>query len=117
MGIMNLLENKNQKGFINQTGVHSLVDEDARIGRKSKNKDFFGYNVEFVMITDERIITSVRTAHGAYISGTYAEKMLEQTREDGADLKEVYSDKVYFRKNIFVPPKIKIYLKLYLNLK
>ena len=86
--------------FINQKGVRSLVDEDARVGRKSKSKDFFGYKAEFVMTTDERVITSVRTAHGAYIDGTYAEEMLGQTREAGVDLKEVYGDKAYFRKNI-----------------
>lgn len=86
--------------FINQKGVRSLVDEDARVGRKDKNKDFFGYKAEFVMTTDERIITSVRTSHGAYIDGTYADEMLEETKKAGIDLKEVYGDKAYFRKNI-----------------
>ena len=52
------------------------------------------------MTTDERIITSVRTSHGAYIDGTYAEEMLEETKETGINLKEVYGDKAYFRKNI-----------------
>ena len=43
----------------------------------------FGYKAEFVMTTDERIITSVRTSHGAYIDGTYADEMLEETKKLG----------------------------------
>ncbi len=47
-----------------------------------KIKIFFGYKAEFVMTTDERIITSVRTSHGgAYIDGTYADEMLEETKK------------------------------------
>jgi transposase len=49
--------------FISQRGVRSIIDEDARVGRKSKTQDFYGYKTEFVMTTDERIITSVRTAN------------------------------------------------------
>ena len=41
--------------FLNQKGIRSLVDEDARVGRKSHTQDFFGYKTEFVMTTDERI--------------------------------------------------------------
>ena len=29
--------------FMNQTGIRSLIDEDARVGRKSKTSNFFGY--------------------------------------------------------------------------
>jgi len=67
----------NDPKFINQKGVRSLIDEDARVGRKSKTQDFYGYKTEFVMTTDERIITSVRTADGAYIDGSYSKEMLE----------------------------------------
>lgn len=64
--------------FINQKGIRSLIDEDARVGRKSKTQDFYGYKTEFVMTTDERIITSVRTADGAYIDGSYTMEMLAE---------------------------------------
>ena len=67
--------------FINQKGIRSLIDEDARVGRKSKTQGFYGYKTEFVMTTDERIITSVRTANGAYVDGSYAKEMLEQTQK------------------------------------
>jgi hypothetical protein len=32
--------------FMKQKGVRSLVDKDARVGRKSKNQSFFGYKYE-----------------------------------------------------------------------
>lgn len=90
----------NDPKFINQKGVRSLIDEDARVGRKSKTQDFYGYKTEFVMTTNERIITSVKTANGAYVDGTYAKEMLEQTKKAGIKIDEVYGDKAYFRKFI-----------------
>lgn len=86
--------------FINQKGVRSIVDEDARVGRKSKTQNFYGYKTEFMMTTDERIITSVRTADGAYMDGGYAKEMLTETIMSGIKIKEVYGDKAYFRKSI-----------------
>jgi len=86
--------------FINQRGTRSLIDEDARVGRKSKTQNFYGYKTEFVMTTDERIITSIKTANGAYVDGSYVTEMLEQTRESGLEIEEVYGDKAYFRKPI-----------------
>lgn len=86
--------------FMNQKGVRSIIDEDARVGRKSKTQDFYGYKTEFVMTTDERVITSVRTASGAYVDGNYSKELLEQTRKTGIEVKEVYGDKAYFRKSI-----------------
>lgn len=86
--------------FIIQKGTRSVIDEDARVGRKSKKASFYGYKTEFVMTTDERIITSVRTADGAYTDGDYAREMLEQTIKSGIQIEEVYGDKAYFRKPI-----------------
>ena len=86
--------------FINQTGARSLVDEDARVGRKSKTSNFFGYKVEFIMTTDQRIITAVRTANGAYVDGTLIEELLSDTLTSGLTISEFYGDKAYFRKSI-----------------
>lgn len=86
--------------FINQKGQRSIIDKDARVGRKSKTESFYGYKTEFVMTTDERIITSVRTSHGAYTDGNYVKEMLAETRKSGMTIKEVYGDKAYFRKSI-----------------
>jgi transposase len=86
--------------FLNQKSIRSLIDEDARVGRKSKTQDFYGYKTEFVMTTDERIITSVRTSDGAYVDGSYAKEMFAETKKAGMILEEVYGDKAYFRKSI-----------------
>ncbi|MBK5245248.1 MAG: transposase, partial [Eubacteriaceae bacterium] len=37
----------NEPKFMNQTGIRSLIDEDARVGRKSKTINFFGYKAYF----------------------------------------------------------------------
>jgi len=86
--------------FMNQTGIRSLIDEDARVGRKSKTSNFFGYKVEFIMTTDQRIITAVRTANGAYVDGTLIEELLSDTLSSGLTINEFYGDKAYFRKSI-----------------
>src|SRR5699024_4448786 len=43
--------------FLEQKGVRSIVDQDARVGHKSKTSHFFGYKTEYMITTDERIIT------------------------------------------------------------
>lgn len=86
--------------FMNQTGIRSLIDEDARVGRKSRTTNFFGYKVEFIMTTDQRIITAVRTANGAYVDGTLIQELLNDTLTSGVTIKEFYGDKAYFRKSI-----------------
>lgn len=86
--------------FILQKGLRSLVDKEARVGRKSKNDDFFGYKVEFSMTTDERIITAVGVHSGEYVDGRDTEKLIDRTAAAGIDIEEFYGDKAYFRKDI-----------------
>ena len=86
--------------FINQTGIRSLIDEDARVGRKSKTTNFFGCKVEFIMTTDARLITAVQTGNGAYVDGNMIESLLLNTRATGLKVNEFYGDKAYFRKSI-----------------
>lgn len=90
----------NDPKFINQKGVRSIIDEDARVGHKSKTQNFYGYKTEFTMLTEERLITSIRTESGAYVDGSYMSELLEQTLAGGLSIKEVYGDKAYFRKPI-----------------
>ncbi|NPV89758.1 MAG: transposase [Firmicutes bacterium] len=90
----------NDPKFILQKGVRSLVDEDARVGYKSKTDSFFGYKVEYVMIPEERIITAVGVQNGAYVDGTEFEKLYQQTKASGVEITEAYGDKAYFRKSI-----------------
>ena len=86
--------------FLNQKGVRSIIDEDARVGHKSKTQNFFGYKTEFMMTTEERIITAVKVADGAYVDGTYTKEMIKQTLKSGVKIEEFYADKAYFRKPI-----------------
>jgi len=86
--------------FILQKGLRSLVDQDARVGYKSKTDSFFGYKVEFAMIPEERIITAVEVSDGAYVDGNKFDDLYQRTKESSFDIKEVYGDKAYFRKPI-----------------
>lgn len=87
--------------FIQQKGVRSLIDQDARVGHKSKTQDFFGYKTEFIMTTGKsRLITSVVVHDGAYVDGTDFEKLYNLTKDAGLKIDEVYGDKAYFRKPI-----------------
>jgi transposase len=86
--------------FIVQKGVRSLTDEDARVGYKSKTDSFFGYKDEYVMTTEERIITAVNVSSGEYADGTEFGPLMARTLASGMEVKEVYGDKAYFRQGI-----------------
>jgi transposase len=86
--------------FIEQKGVRSIVDEDARVGHKSKTDSFFGYKVEFGMIPEEKIITSIDVNDGSYVDGTDFKKHLENTLDCGVKIEAGYGDKGYFKKPI-----------------
>ncbi|SNS73898.1 Transposase DDE domain-containing protein [Anaerovirgula multivorans] len=86
--------------FIEQRGVGSIVDQDARVGHKSKTEHFFGYKNEYIITTDERFITDITVANGAYVDGTRFDELIELTKKAGLKLQEVYGDKAYFRKPI-----------------
>lgn len=90
----------NDPKFIEQKGIRSLVDKDARVGYKSKSHSFFGYKVEYTMIAEERIITGIRAYDGAYTDGTYFEKLLYLSQQCGTSIEDVLGDKAYFRKPI-----------------
>jgi len=86
--------------FMLQKGIRSLVDQDARVGYKSKTDSFFGYKVEFAMIPKERIITAVETSDGAYVDGNKFNDLYKRTKASSFEIKEFYGDKAYFRKPI-----------------
>lgn len=86
--------------FIEQKGVRSIVDQDARVGHKSKTENFFGYKTEYIITTEDRIITAVKVNDGAYVDGTQFHELIELTRKSGVNIEEVYGDKAYFKKPI-----------------
>lgn len=86
--------------FVQQKGLRSLVDEDARIGYKSKTESFFGFKVEFIMTVDERVITAINVQDGSYVDGTDFKSLYQRTKECGINIKRGLGDKAYFRKHI-----------------
>lgn len=90
----------NDPKFIDQKGVRSIVDQDARVGHKSKTDHYFGYKTEYVITTEDRIITAVRVNNGAYVDGTQFHELIELTKKSGVTIDEVYGDRAYFKKPI-----------------
>lgn len=90
----------NDPKFIEQKGVRSIVDQDARVGHKSKTSHFFGYKTEYMITTEDKIITAVRVNDGSYVDGTQFHELLELTKKSGVTVEEVYGDKAYFKKTI-----------------
>jgi transposase len=86
--------------FIEQKGVRSIVDQDARVGHKSKTQDFFGYKTEYMITTEDRMITAVRVKPGSYMDGKLFNELMELTQKSGVKVEEVYGDKAYFKKPI-----------------
>lgn len=86
--------------FIEQKGIRSLVDKDARVGNKSKTTQFFGYKMEYCQTTDGSLITAVRVENGAYTDGKNFNKLYSQTEKSGLNVKSVCGDKAYFRYDI-----------------
>jgi len=86
--------------FMEQKGIRSLVDTDARVGYKTKTDSFFGYKAEFTMTTGSQLITAVNVRDGAYVDGEDFERLYERTRKAGIDVEAIFGDKAYFRKAI-----------------
>jgi len=85
--------------FIEQKGIRSLVDMDARVGYKTKTDSFFGYKMEYMMSTSG-LITAVGVHDGSYMDGTDFDSLYELTLKCGIDVNALYGDKAYFKKAI-----------------
>ncbi len=86
--------------FIEQKGIRSLVDKDARVGYKSKTQSFYGYKAELCQTTDGGLITSIIVEPGNYVDGYHFKDHLEEIQQSGLILTGVYGDKAYFRPDI-----------------
>ena len=85
--------------FIEQRGIRSLQDKDARVGRKDHTTSFFGYKSEYMM-TEEGIITGMTVQPGNYRDGDHFEELLEKTRKAGIEPTAAYGDKAYCRPDV-----------------
>jgi transposase len=86
--------------FIEQKGIRSLADKDARVGYKSKTHSFYGYKAEICQTTDGSLITSVTVEPGSYVDGSNFKDHLDTTLQSGLTVTGVYGDKAYFRADI-----------------
>ena len=99
--------------FIEQKGIRSLIDKDARVGHKSQTESFYGYKAEYCQTTDSELITAVKVENGAYIDGTNFEDLMNKNNESGIKVDSFYGDKAYFKINIIErleKEKIKVYI-------
>ena len=85
--------------FIEQKGIRSLQDKDARVGRKDHTTSFFGYKSEYMM-TEEGIITGMTVHPGNYRDGDYFKELLDLTMKSGIDPDAAYGDKAYCRPDV-----------------
>lgn len=86
--------------FMEQRGIRSIVDTDARVGYKSKTDSFFGYKMEYTLTTGSRLITGVGVHNGAYVDGTGFDRLYELSKQAGINIEAIYGDKAYFKKDI-----------------
>lgn len=99
--------------FIEQKGIRSLVDKDARVGHKSKTEKFYGYKAEYCMTTDGEIITAVDVKSGANVDGENFEELYNKTIKTGIKIDKFLGDKAYFKINIIKKleeENIKVYI-------
>lgn len=86
--------------FIEQKGIRSLIDKDARVGHKSQTESFFGYKAEYCQTIDGELITAVKVENGAYMDGTNFEELIGSSKKAGINITSFYGDKAYFRAGI-----------------
>ena len=90
--------------FIEQKGIRSLQDKDARVGRKDHTTSFFGYKSEYMM-TEEGIITGMTVQPGSYRDGDRFRELLEKTGKAGLRPTAAYGDRAYCRPDILEETK------------
>ena len=74
--------------------IRSKDDEDARFGHKTPTKKFFGYKTHLAM-SEDRIITGVKVTDGAQPDGLQLPELIEKSKKNGVDVKEVIGDMAY----------------------
>jgi IS5 family transposase len=77
--------------------IQSAVDEDAKLGYKSEENNFFGYKTHIAM-TDERIITALEVTTGEAPDGPELVSLIETSKANGIDVNEVLGDTAYSSK-------------------
>lgn len=73
-------------------------DPDAKDGHKSAESSFFGYKTN-IATSSERIITAAVVTSGETFDGHYLPELVEQSKKNGVDVKDVVGDGAYSGRN------------------
>ena len=94
---------KNVKNYLqeilddNLEQLQTSADEDARVGHKTADTEFFGFKTHLAM-TDERIITAAVVTSGEKHDGKQLEALVEKSRAAGVEVETVIGDGAYSEK-------------------
>ncbi|MGZ7050123.1 MAG: IS1182 family transposase [Methanobacterium sp.] len=80
--------------LLTNKGISSAVDTDARFGRKSKSRTFYGYKSHIAM-TEEEIITAIHVTPGNEDDGKQLQTLVNKTKEQQITFEEVLADTAY----------------------
>jgi len=78
--------------------LQTSIDEDARVGHKTADTEFFGFKTHLAM-TDERIITAAVVTSGEKHDGKQLEALVEKSRAAGVEVEAVIGDGAYSEKD------------------
>jgi transposase len=80
--------------LLSNKGIASAVDPDARFGRKSKSRTFYGYKNHIAM-TEEEIITAIHVTPGNEDDGKQLQTLVNKTTEQHIMIDEILADTAY----------------------
>jgi len=78
--------------------LQTSTDEDARVGHKTVDSEFFGFKTHLAM-TDERIITAAVVTSGEKHDGKQLGALVEKSRAAGVNVETVIGDGAYSEKD------------------
>ena len=82
----------------NLENLQTSADEDARVGHKTADTEFFGFKTHLAM-TEERIITAAVVTSGEKHDGKQLEALVEKSRAAGVEVETVIGDGAYSEKD------------------
>lgn len=77
--------------------LQTSVDEDAKVGHKTADTEFFGFKTHIAM-TDERVITAAIVTSGEKNDGKQLKDLIEKSRATGVEIETVIGDAAYSEK-------------------
>lgn len=78
--------------------LHSLKEQEAKVGHKSVDTSFFGYKNHIAM-TPERIITGIIVSTGEKADGKFTQELIEQSQANGIQVDTLIGDGAYSGKD------------------